>query len=155
MAMRIRLALGCLAIGAAAAIALTGTAEQAIALSGAHATVSAARLGGGFSAQTSPSPTASFVTAAPPTTVTPSPSAPPTTVTPSPSAPPTTVTPSPSATATATSSPSAVPSGAPNTGGGTGGGSDTPLVAAGAATAVAGAGLALLVFRRWRRDRAA
>ena len=144
MAMRISLALGCLAIGAAAAIALTGTAEQAIALSGAHATVSAARLGGGVSAHTSPSPTASFVTAAPPTTVTPSPSAPPTTATPS-----------PSATATATPSPSAVPSGAPNTGGGTGGGSDTPLVAAGAATAVAGAGLALLVFRRWRRDRAA
>jgi len=60
----------------------------------------------------------------------------------------------PTAIATATS----VPAGGANTGGGgsiTGGGSDTPLIAGGAAAAVAGAGLALLAFRRWRRDRAA
>jgi len=51
-----------------------------------------------------------------------------------------------------------VPTVAPVTGGGgsiTGGGLDTPLVAGGAAAAVAGPGLALLAFRRWRRDRAA
>ena len=63
------------------------------------------------------------------------------------------------ASASAMSFQSAVPAGGANTGGGgsiTGGGSNTPLVAGGAAAVAAGAGLALLAFRRRRpRHRAA
>ncbi|HMD95653.1 MAG TPA: hypothetical protein VKG80_23715 [Trebonia sp.] len=138
MAMRIILASGCLAIGAAV-IALTGTATQATTLSGAQG----------------PSPTTTVTETVPPTPTYSPTTSPTATVTASATA---TVTASATATVTAIPTATPVPTVAPVTGGGgsiVGGGLDTPLVAGGAAAAVAGAGLALLAFRRWRRDRAA
>jgi hypothetical protein len=54
----------------------------------------------------------------------------------------------------ASASATAIPSGGANTGGGGSiGGGNVPLVAGGAAVALASAGLGLLAFRRWRRTR--